>query len=508
MFEKYIIAYDVGTNGTKAILTDLKNIIGSAFEGYGVDYPKPAWAEQHPCTWWNALVRTTREILKKTKTSPNDIVGVSISAQMINTLPVDKDGNPLRPCMSWLDIRSVREAEWIKKNIRADQVCKITGFSPQPISCMAKILWLKRNEPEVFDKAYKIIDCKDYIDYKLTGKFVTDFSCASQVSLFDITKKEWSQNLCEQIGLPLDKLPEPYPSTHIIGEMTNEAAKETGLKKGTPVVAGGGDVTCAAVGAGAVRDGDSHLCLGTSAWVGVTTETPIIDAKNRALCMCSNVPNKWLVMTSLHTAGECLRWFKDELGKSETDEAKKSGISPYTILDCKAEEAEPGSMNLIFLPYMYGVNSPIQDPYARGGFVGLTTRHKKAHLIRSILEGVAYHIRWIIDTAEDVTGSEIKTLNILGGGTLSKTWVQILSDISDRYMLPIEWSIDAGAMGAAYTGAVGLKVCDFEDIGKLVPKKDEVMPRKENTQKYNRLYEIFRRIYSSLKDIYPDLSTS
>ncbi|RLE63508.1 MAG: xylulokinase [Thermoprotei archaeon] len=506
--KNYIIAYDVGTGGVKAAIVDLEGkVLATTYREFNLYYPRPGWVEQKPEEWWEGFVETTKEVLKISKIPPESILAVAPSGQMLNLLPVDKNGNPLRPAISWLDVRTVKQAEWLEQY--AKMIYNITGGYPSAKDIIARVLWLKENEPQIFEKAYKLIDCKDFIDFKLTGNFVTDWNNASMYVLFDIRKREWSKEVCDLIGLPIEKLPEPHPSTDVIGEVTDKAAKETGLKGGTPVIATGGDIASAAVGAGATAHKSTHLSLGTATWIGILTKDVVLDPQMRFVLCCSSDPSKWLIWGEMETGGGAFRWFRDTLGLEEKKEAVKIGISAYDLLSNQAEKVPPGSDGLIFTPWMSGERCPINDAYVRGAFIGLKLGHTKAHMVRAVMEGVAFHIRWIIDVVEEASGFKIEYINAIGGGAQNKLWMQIFADITGKIMRVVEFPLEAGAVGAAFTAAVGLGVYkNFEEIEKLVPIKNEYTPIEENAQKYEKIYEIFTDIYYSLKETYKKIYTA
>jgi xylulokinase len=503
MTGEFIVAHDIGTTSNKAILMNLTGeIVSSTQENYDIQHPNPMWAEQSPNVLWRAICKTTEEIIDKSKVSPRDICGVSFSAQFPSTIPVDKKGNPLRPCMIWLDGRSKAQAIHLDRKVGTNQIYEITGQVLCSKSVIARILWLRENEPRVFDRTYKIIDLKDYIEYKLTDNhFITDHSCASQSALFDIRKKEWSEILCESIDLSIEKLPELHSSIDIVGEVSDRAAKDTGLKKGTPIIAGGGDNACIAVGAGASRDRSTHLCISTSAWIGISSSKLILDPQKRLFTICHIDPNKWLYNIGIDTAGKCLSWFVNELSKDIATEANRLVINPYKRLDSKAEEVEPGAKGLLFIPYMFGERTSLVNSSLRGGFMGLTLDHRRAHLFRSILEGIAYHFRWMMEMIDDLK-FKIETLNMVGGGTLSKIWPQIFADITGTKLHIMKSPLKAGAVGAAYTAAVGLNIFkDIDAIDKLVLKEKEITPNYTSRQKYDTSYMRYKKICGALANL-------
>ena len=500
---EYIIAHDVGTTSDKAVLTDLSGeIISSAQEDYDVQYPKPTWAEQPPDALWKSVCNTTKEALRKAKVSPEDIRGISLSAQSPSTVLVDRDGKPLRPCIIWLDGRSEPQVEWLERTIGAEKVYELTGQVVCSKSVISRIIWLRQNEPSVFNRAYKIIELKDYLEYKLTGNVVTDWSCASQSAFFDIRRRKWAESLCEPIGLSVDKLPELHSSIDVIGEITSGGAEEIGLRRGTPVVAGGADNACIAVGAGAARHKSSHLCLSTSAWIGISSDEFVLDPKKRMFTICHIDPRKWLYNAGIDTAGSCLSWFIDELGGEVVEEARKLGVSPYQLLDNEARVVEPGSFGLLFIPYLFGERASVVDSSIRGGFMGLTLNHKRPHLFRSILEGIAYHFRWLIEALEEMR-FEVKQLNMVGGGALSHIWPQIFADVTGRTIVLPKWPLEAGALGAAYTAGVGLNIFNsVESMDDLLRERTRAKPNNTLRGSYDKSYGEFKRLCTALGGFY------
>lgn len=500
---EYILAHDVGTTSDKAVLTDLSGeIISSAQEEYDVQYPKPTWAEQSPDALWKSVCNMTKEILRRAKVSPDDIRCISFSVQSPSTVIVGRDGKPIRPCIIWLDGRSELQVEWLERTIGVKNIYELTGQVVCSKSVISRIIWLRQNEPSAFDRAYKIIELKDYLEYKLTGNIVTDWSCASQSAFFDIRRRKWAESLCNSIGLSVDKLPELHSSIDVIGEITSWGAEEIGLRRGTPVVAGGADNACIAVGAGAARHKSSHICLSTSAWIGISSDEFALDPKKRMFTICHIDPRKWLYNAGIDTAGSCLDWFIHELGGEIVEEAKKLGVSPYKLLDNEASAVEPGSLGLLFIPYMFGERASVVDSSIHGGFIGLTLNHMRPHLFRSILEGIAYHFRWIIEELEDMR-FEVKELKMVGGGASSQIWPQIFADVTGRTIVLSKWPLEAGALGAAYTAGVGLNVFNsVESMDDLLRERARAEPNSTLRNSYDKSYGEFKRLCTTLGVFY------
>lgn len=501
--KKYILAHDTGTGGDKAVLTDLKGVvIHSAYQDYGLYYPKPDWVEQDPDELWQTVAATTRRVIQESGVDPAEILGVGISAQMFNTLPVDEHCKPVMPMMSWLDLRSVPQADRLMEGDTPAKLFRYTGNIPTAKDVPPKILWLKEECPELWQRTAYLFDCKEYILFKLTGKVVTDWVGASCYFLFDPYKKTWSKEACDLLGIPLEKLPPARPCTEVIGEVTEEAARQTGLLPGTPVVNAGGDVSAAQSGAGANRVGKAHLCIGTATWVGISTDQFRNDPEKPFWGLSHYHPEKWVIAGEMETGGGALMWFRDTLCQEEARQAREKGVSTYTQLSAMAAEVPPGADKLIFLPWLSGERAPVLDHYARGGFVGLQMGHTKGHFTRAVMEGVAYHIRWICEALNRL-GFEFEAMNAIGGGCRSEIWPQIISDVTGLPLHITEHPLEAGAMAAALAVAVGAGIySSVDDMDDLIGIGKVVTPNGENARRYADLYHEYRELYNALTPIY------
>ncbi len=500
---KYILAHDAGTAGCKAVLTDLRgNVLQTQFTGYPVNYPRPGWAEQNPKVLWRALAKASKKVIQQASIDPKDIMGLCVSAQMLNILPVDDQGRPLTPMLSWLDTRSVPQADRIVDEFGKDFFFEQTGNVPTAKDMIPKILWIKEELPEAWERTHKLLDCKEYILYKITGKFVTDWHGASMYFLFDPRTRQWSEKACQALGIPMERLPLAHPCTEVIGEILPGPASEMGLSPGTPVVVGGGDLGVAQVGVGAVGAGKVNLCVSTATWVAVSSARFIND-RERPFWILSHVdPKKWIVSGEMETGGGSLMWFRDSLCQTESRKAKKMGISTYQLLSQMADRLEPGSDGLLFTPWLSGERAPVLDHYLKGAFVGLTLGHTKAHMARAIMEGVAFHLRWIIESLEKL-GLRIEAVNASGGGNTSTVWSQIISDVIQREIRVVALPQEAGAIGAALTAAVGLGVYpEMEAVDELVRFSKTTRPNEKNFGRYDGLYREYRNLYDVFSPIY------
>ncbi len=496
----YLLGMDVGTTGTKTLLIDQDGrLVASATEEYPMYTPHPQWAEQNPEDWWQAAVKSVRRVLSSSKIDPSEIAGIGLTGQMHGMVMLDAQGEVLRPCIMWNDQRTAAQCEWIMNTIGRERFLDMTLNPALPGFTAPKIIWTRENEPEVYAKAAKILLPKDYIRYRLTGVYATEVSDASGTVLLDVTHRRWSETVLKELNIPIDWMPRCYESTEVTGKITSEVAKLTGLAAGTPVVGGAGDQAASAVGTGIVEPGLVSVTMGTSGVVFAYTEQPSRDPKGRLHTFCHAVPGKWHVMGVTLSAGGSFRWFRDTLGLSEKSVAALSGVDPYDILAAQASNAPAGSEGLIFLPYLTGERTPYADPNARGAFIGLTLRHDKRHMIRAVLEGVAYSLRDCLELFRDLA-IPIQQVRAVGGGARSLVWRQILADIFGSELVTLNVT-DSTAYGAALLAGVGAGVYANvpEACAKTVRIVERVDPIPENQTIYNEYYPVYRSLYRALK---------
>jgi len=501
--KKYILAHDAGTGGNKAVICDLNGkVFFSSYQPYNLSYPKTEWVEQDPDQIWQIVAATTKKVLLESGIDPAEIIGVGISAQMWNILPVDEQGAPLTPMISWLDLRSVKQADRLMEGDLPALIYKHTGNLPTAKDSIPKILWLKEERPDIWERTAYLLDCKEYILFKLTGKIATDWVGASVYFLFNPSTKRWSEDVCNALGIPINKLPPAYPCTEVIGEITEQAAHQTGLLPGTPVVICAGDVATAQTGSGANQEGKAHLCIGTATWIGVSTSTFRNDPEKPFWGLNHIDPQKYIIAGEMETGGGALMWFRDTLCQEEKRLSDSRGVSSYELISDLAKAAPPGADKLIFLPWLSGERAPVLDHYTRGAFIGLNMSHTKGHMARAVMEGVAYHLRWICDAMEKV-GFHIDGFNGIGGGCNSETWVQIICDITGRPLRVVKNHQEAGAAGAALAVAVGLGIHPNMDVvDDLVEISRVVQPDPTKYSRYADLYHEYRELYSALTPIY------
>jgi len=505
---KLILAHDLGTTGDKASIFDAEGkCLASTVYQYETYFPDSLSVEQDPRDYWKAVVCSTQKLLSQGKFGPQDIGVVTFSGQMMGALPVDEDGNPLYRILIWADRRSVSEVEWVRRRISENTIYEITGHRLSPNYSLAKILWIRNNLPDVYRKAHKFLLAKDYVVFKLTGRWATDFSDASGTNMFDLRKEDWSEEILEAVELPIEKLPPVFPSTEVIGEITSEASQEIGLLPGTPVVIGGGDGSCAACGAGVVQEGQAYAYLGSSSWIALASREPIYDPQKRTFTFHHLIPGLYMPTGTMQAAGASYQWCRDTLCDREKQLSAEWGISPYEIMNLEARRVPPGSEKLLFLPYLMGERAPWWNPHARGAFIGLTPRHRKAHLVRAVLEGVSFNLRIILDAFRE-QGIQIDSMRIIGGGAKGDFWASLLASMFGMEVLRPALIEEATSLGAAIVGGVGIGIFPgIEAVRDLLEIKDCFLPKEEESQVYERLYPVFKQCYLSLVEVYESLAS-
>jgi xylulokinase len=503
----HIIAHDLGTTGNKATLYDREGrLVGSVFYSYETEYKHTGWAEQNPENWWLAVCRSTRDLLQKTHVSKNDIACVTFSGQMMGAVALDRDARPLRNAIIWADQRALEQENRVKEQISFEDVYQITGHRLSAAYSLAKILWIRDHQPEIYRDTYKFVHAKDSIVARLTGVFVTDPSDASSMNLYDLKNGQWSQKIVDAVGLASDKLPEIRQSIDVVGEVRAEVADEVGIAAGTPVVIGGGDGACAAAGAGVIREGSAYNYIGSSSWIALSTPNPIYDPDYRTFTFGHVIPHMVMPTGTMQAAGASYQWTRDQLALAEIQVAQALGISTYELINLEIEKIPAGAEGLLYLPYLMGERSPRWNPHARGAFVGLTIRHTRAHMFRAVLEGITMNLRVILD-AFRIQGTQIDAMRIIGGGARGRIWNQIMADI---YGIPVQrLSIleEATSMGAALVGGVGVGLYpDFSMIETMNEVAGVIEPDSKSQSVYERIYPIFNAAYDALVPVYEQIA--
>ncbi len=499
---------DIGTGGTRAILVDAqgKVVAAASSEHEAVAMPQPLWAEQHPQDWWRATQEAVRAALAEAGVDGSAVTAVGFSGQMHGVALLDKQGEVLTPALLWCDQRTAPQVEQIHQQVGREQVIAatanpmLTGFSAP------KLVWLRQHRAELYARAAHFLLPKDYVRYRLTGELATDVSDASGTGLFDVAKRRWSEAMCKALEIPMAWLPRAGEGPEVVARVSAEGARATGLLQGTPVVAGGGDQAAGAVGNGIVRPGIASATVGTSGVVFAATGSPQADPQGRIHTFCHAVPGQWHMMGVTLAAGLSFRWVRDELGVAERMEEKSSGQDAYDLLTRLAAQAPAGSQGLIFLPYLMGERTPHLDAQARGGWIGLTASHKRAHLVRSVLEGVAYSLRDSLTIFRDlgITPTEIR---LSGGGAKGEVWPRIQASIYQAPCVRVA-NVEGAAYGAALLAQVGSGLFPSveEACAACVQVQDRVPAETGTAELYNQGYAVYRELYPALRRIYPQLS--
>lgn len=488
------LGIDVGTTGAKAVLVDEEGrVIASSTHDYPLLVPRPGWTEQDPHAWWEATVQSIRDVLAA---GGSQVDGVGLTGQMHGLVALDAKGEVVRPAILWNDQRTAEEATWITEQVGPERVLQLTCNPVLTGFTAPKLLWVRRHEPHVYGQVTHILLPKDYVRYRLTGVFATDVADASGTSLFDVRARRWSDEMLAALEVPRSWLPDVFESPEVVGRISEEAAARTGLRAGVPVVAGAGDQAAQAVGTGIVHGGLVSVTIGTSGVVFAHLDAVQVDPLGRTHTFCHAVPGKWHVMGVMLAAGGSLRWLRDGLSVAEWHRA---GTDPYDRMTEEAAEVPPGSEGLLFLPYLSGERTPHADPFARGAFVGLTLRHRRAHLVRAVLEGVAFGLR---DSLEILRGMRLVPTEVRasGGGARSALWRQILADVFGAELVTVEVT-EGAAYGAALLAGVGVGA--FSSVEAACDRVVRVVERTSpgpGRGRYEELYRVYVELYPRLRD--------
>ena len=502
------LGIDIGTSGTKTLAIDERGkILATASSTYPCSHPKPGWSEQDPDLWWAATVATIRDVMSDAELKPADITGVGLSGQMHGSVFLDKDGHVIRPAMLWNDQRTAAECEEIESKaggrealIRLVGNPALTGFTAP------KLLWMRNHEPERWAKVAKVLLPKDYVRYRLSGTFATEVSDASGTLMLDVANRRWSTELLDKLDIDLDLLPDCYESPEVSSTVSNIGSEATGLARGTSIVGGAGDQQAGAVGNGIVRPGIVSATMGTSGVVFAHTPEVGFDPLGRLQRFCHAVPGEFCAFGVVLSAGGSFQWLRNELGDIEVEAAKARKTDPYFLLTEEAALAKPGCEGLFFLPYLTGERAPHFDPYARGGWIGLTIRHGREHLIRSVLEGATFAMRDSLELVREM-GTTLTEIRLSGGGARNPLWKQIQADIYGQDVCTSNAS-EGPAFGVALLAQVGTggfsTVSEACDSTIKVVETTKVDPAAKAV--YERSYPIYRKLYRDLKETFVQMA--
>lgn len=518
----YVIAYDVGTTGVKTCLFEISDkitLIESSMAGYDLFVLENGGVEQEPEQWWKAMCLTTDVVMERSGITRKAVAGISFCAQMQAVVMVDKNGEPVRRAMSYMDNRAETE---MKKGIMSG--IRISGLNAYKLLMSVlisgavsasvkdpvwKYKWVENNEPEVFSRLYKWLDVKDFLVCRASGKFVMSEDSAFATLLYDTRKgkKQFSRKLCRLMGVNYDHLPDVCKSTDQVGTITEKAAEELGLAYGTPVFSGGGDASLIGVGAGAVLEADTHIYLGTSGWVSVVVKKQKLDINNMIASIVGANQGFFNYFAELETAGKCLEWVKDHLALDEIglflekkhiwEDPESTYKNLYDFMMDSVKNVPAGSKGVMFTPWLHGNRCPFEDHYARGIFFNIGLETGKTEMIHSVVEGICYHLRWQLESI-DKNVKTLPVIRLVGGGALAPLTCQILSDMLGREIETVENPQDAGAVGAAITAAVGLRAIESIGASKsfIAPNK-KYIPNKKNTEIYDSFFPVFKSLYKN-----------
>jgi xylulokinase len=488
----FVVGLDVSTTATKAILVDDGGTVrGVSSASYGFDTPHPLWSEQDPHLWWQAAITAIKKVLSDSKITGDEIDAVGLTGQMHGSVLLDESGEVVRPAILWNDQRTGKECDEIREKVGAERLIQVTGNDALTGFTAPKLLWVANNEPENWARVRHVLLPKDYVRYRLTGEYAVDVAGGSGTILFDLALRTWSLEILRALGIDPELLPPTFEGPAVTGTVSPDSAPVTGLRPGTPVIAGGGDQSANAVGVGAVDSGVVALSLGTSGVVFATTDGPAIEARGRVHSFCHAVPDRWHMMGVMLSAAGSLRWFRDTFTPERS----------FDDLVAGAAEVEAGSDGLFFLPYLTGERTPHPDPQARGAFVGLTVRHDLRHLTRAVLEGVSFGLRDGLDLMEGAGLPMPTEIRASGGGTRSALWRQILADVL-RAEISTVATEEGAAYGAALLAATGSGW--FKTVEEACREAVSIHPSaspSNDVAKYQEAHEVYR-------DLYPALSPS
>ena len=508
----YLIGIDVGTSATKTVLFDEDGTVVSekSYE-YPMYTPQNGWAEQDPLDWKRASLETVSAVVKEAidkgaVRDATEIKGIGISGQMHGLVILDENGDVIRNSIIWCDQRTGAEVEEMLKIMPREKWIEITANPPLTGWTAAKILWVRNNEKENYDRCRHILLPKDYIRYVLTGVFATEVSDASGMQLMDVKNRCWSDEVLEKLDIDKSLLGEMYESSEVTGTLLPEIAEKLGLSAKTVVVGGAGDNAAAAVGTGVVREGTAFTTIGTSGVVFAHTDKPAIDPQGRVHTCCCAVPGAWHIMGVTQAAGFSLKWFRDNFCQNYIEEAKEKGVDPYDLINADIETVPVGSDKLIYLPYLNGERTPHLDDKARGVFFGLSGIHTRKHLLRAVMEGVSYSLCDCNDILREM-GIDVKEMMACGGGGKSSIWRQMLSDLYNCKVATIAQE-QGPALGVAILAGVGSGVYESVESAcdKRISKAKETDPIKENAEKYAKYHSLYNKLYRDLKEDYRILS--
>lgn len=498
---EYILSFDLGTTAVKtALFADDGRLVAKSTQEYELIVPSALVVEQDVEVYWDAVKSGVRAVLGSGSVAPEDIRCIGISAQGETLIPVGKDGIPVRPAIVWMDNRAHEEAEILAEAFPQSELLRRTG---QVSMCAtwpaAKILWMKRNEPELFEQVDKFLLIEDWLIHRLTGECVSEGSLLCSTTYWDIRTKQWWNEMLDYLGISASQLPEIREPGEAVGSIREEVASELGLSPDTVVATGGLDQACGAIGVGCIRPGVVTENIGAALAMCALVDQPFEDPEGKIPCFYFALPDMYMAH-SFTTGGIVFRWFRDKFCQEELSVAERTGSDAYDLMTAEAATVPPGSEGLLVLPHLQGAGPPESNTDAKGVFFGLTLRHTKAHMIRAIMESLCFAIRRLIDAFEGL-GIEVDEIRSLGGGAKSELWLQMKADIAERPVIVSQDPQDAGCLGAAILAGVATGMWQTVDEAvdktvRLAPASAE--PSAEFAGKYARMYAAYTKLYEDL----------
>lgn len=497
-----LCAFDLGTNGVKAgLFTPEGQLVGQTYGEYGVDCPHSGWVEQSIERMWQAQCTAIRALLASTGVPPREIAAIGVSSQRATFAPLDAAGRPLAPFIGWQDHRSLQECEWMASRLAARRYYEIAGLPLEPTAAASKILWLKRHNPRLYERAAGFGSTQNvHLSQLGAEQPPCDLANAGYLGLLDIDRLAWSQELLEAFDLPAEKFPKLAPSGQMVGELSGAAAEATGLAAGTPLVLAGGDLQVAGLGMGVAAPGTVSLGIGSGGGVLIYLERPLRHPEMGLNCQPHAIPGTWEMEGICLASGASYKWFRDVLGEPERQIAAERGCDPYDVLNALAAQSEAGAGGLLFLPALAGSGAPNWYPQTRGMILGLTLATERCALVRALLEGICLEIRGMLEAAGGM-GTPVNEVRIWGGAAKSAMWNQIAADV---YGIPaVRTAIpEAGLAGAAICAGVGVGLYQdmHQGVGCMIRIEERYEPNPARHQIYNELYEIYTLAYQALKN--------
>ena len=507
MASQFILTVDVGTSSTKTSLwTKTGKLVAHAASAYDLQRPEPLWAEIDGDTWWQAVCETIRAVLATSGVDPASIAGIGVDGVGWTLIPVDRAGNPLHPAMIWLDRRAEEETDWLKSLPDAERFVNLNANPLDAAYITPKLLWLKKHRSDIFNSAHKFLEATGFSVSRFTGEFVCDYTQAYGYHIFDIRNEKWDQHAAQVIGAPLEKMPQLVGTTEIIGAVTEKAARQTGLKPGTPVIAGCLDAAVGALGSGVTKPGQTNEQGGQAGGVGISLDHIVVEP--RLIFSHHVIPGQYLLQAGT-VGGGSLGWFRDQFGHPEVDTANLLGLSPFELFSQQVEKSKPGANGLIFLPYMAGERTPLWSSVVRGVFFGLSYKTTRADILRAIMEGCAFAVYDNLQIAAE-HGATVDEFLGSGGATQSAVWCQIKADVYGKPFI-VAKRADGGEGGhslglfALTAYGVGLSNDIGACVSDLLPTRQVFEPSMENHALYQELFAIYRSLSRKLMDEFAQL---